>query len=61
MRTQLPQRAANPRGSASAGSADFTAHAQSVAPEGVASDMHDLAERVRNLMDLRQGQVLHLP
>ncbi|WP_406834876.1 hypothetical protein ACICHK_00375 [Streptomyces sp. AHU1] len=61
MLTPLPQRAANPRGSAPAGSVDFTAHAQNVAPEDVAPDMRDLAARVRNLMNLQRGRPLRLP
>ncbi|MEU4090172.1 hypothetical protein, partial [Streptomyces aureus] len=43
------------------GSVGFTALDLGVDPEDVSHDMHTLAARVRNLMDLQQGRPFRLP
>lgn len=60
-RTPLPHRPASWNGRAPAARAEFTSRSQVIAPEDVAPDMHDLAARVRNLMDLHRGAPLKLP
>ncbi|MGW3668571.1 hypothetical protein [Streptomyces sp. NPDC005141] len=60
-RTPLSQRPPKRRGSASAPGIEFLTQTMDVAPEDVAPDMHDLAARVRSLMDLQQGRPLQLP
>ncbi|MFG2948334.1 hypothetical protein [Streptomyces adustus] len=61
LRTPLPQRSTNPAGPAPAAPVDFSMLPHTVAADDVATDMYDLAARVRNLMDLQQGRVLQLP
>ncbi|MER5603085.1 hypothetical protein [Streptomyces sp. NPDC002265] len=59
--TPLPQRPANPAERAPAAPMDFSTLPHTIATDDIATDMSDLAARVRNLMDLQQGRVLQLP
>ncbi|MFF3617491.1 hypothetical protein [Streptomyces sp. NPDC002580] len=60
-RTPLPQRAQRWHGSTPADRVEFTARTETIAAGDVAPDMHGLASRVRNLMDLQRGAPLTLP
>ncbi|MGQ4344101.1 hypothetical protein [Streptomyces sp. SAS_275] len=60
MRTQLPQRAPADH-PATAAPVNFQTVTERFAPGDVATDMRDLATRVRSLLSLQQGQDLRLP